>query len=69
MRACGLAGRPAWAAGLCGPSPRGPVGSISWPTPRFFCGPAGRAAGQALIAIPTEKTEERNISAILLILF
>jgi len=46
---CELAGRPAWAAGLCGPSPRGPVGSISWPVPRFFYGPTG----QTLIAIPS----------------
>jgi len=37
-----LAARP---AGLCGPSPRGHVGSLSWPAPRFFCGPAGRARG------------------------
>jgi len=48
MRACGparagrgLAGL--WAAGLCGPSPRGPAGSLSWPAPRFLCGPGPRA--------------------------
>ena len=45
---CGLAGRPAQAADLYGPSTRGPAGSLSWPAPCFFCGPAG----QALIAIP-----------------
>jgi len=50
---CGLAGRPARAAGLCGPSPRGPAGSISWPAPRFFfAGLRAGPAGQALIAIP-----------------
>ena len=61
---CGLAGRPARAAGLCGPSPHGPAGSLSWPAPRFLCGPAG----QALIAIPidtwvyAEKSMESLIS-------
>jgi len=45
----GLRAEPTRAAGLCGPSPRRPAGSLSWPVPRFFCGPAG----QALIAIPT----------------
>jgi len=44
---CGLAGWPAQAAGLCGPSPRGPT---ILARPAFFlrAGPAG----QTLIAIP-----------------
>ena len=44
----GFAGRPTWVTGL----PRGPVGSLSWPAPRFFCEPAG----QTLIAIPSFQT-------------
>jgi len=40
MQPCGPA-----RAGLYGPSPHGPAGSLSWPAPRFFCGPMGGTRG------------------------
>jgi len=32
---CGFAGRPAWAADLCGPSPHGPAGQALIAIPNF----------------------------------